>query len=106
MAPHGKETTPELKDLKLKLSCESYSHAKVSEVTRKNRQSISKIIQRSNLHGDEEINRGRGRVKKTNPRSERDLFLMVRKNRRQTLYDLTSRYNERYGHNISSRTIR
>ena len=31
---------------------------------------------------------------------------MVRKNRRQTLYDLTSRYNERYGQNISSRTIR
>ena len=106
MAPHGKETTPAVKELILKLSYEGYSPAKISKVTGKNQRTVSKIIQRWQMHDDDENNSGRGKVKSTSARSDRGLFRMVRKNRRQTLNDLTSRFNEMYGNNLSARTVR
>ena len=106
MAPHGQETTPDVKEIILKLSCEGYIHKKISEVTGKNRRTISKIIQRSRSQGNEENTSRRGGIKKTSDRSDRDLFRMVRKNRRQTLKDATSRFNESYEQDLSARSVR
>ena len=63
MAPHGKEMTPAVKELILKLSYEGYSHAKISKVTGKNRQSVSRIIQRCQMRDDDENNSERGKAK-------------------------------------------
>ena len=41
MAPHGKQMTVEVKELILKLEKEGYSHGKISEITGKNRRTIS-----------------------------------------------------------------
>ena len=79
MAPHGKRSTPEVKEMILKLSHEGYSHAKISEATGKSRQTISKMIQRSMIGGNEENSSGRGRMKKTSVRNDRTLFQSVRK---------------------------
>ena len=105
MAPHGKETTPAVKELILNLSYEGYSHAKISKVTGKNQRTVSKIIQRCQMRDDDKNNSRRGKVKSTSARSDRGLFRMVRKNRK-TLNDLTSRFNEMYGNNLSARTVR
>ena len=106
MVPHGKETTPEVKEVILKLSHEGYSHTKISEVTGKSRRTVSKMIQRSRLEDNEESSRRRGHKKKTSVRNDRTLFRTVRKNRRQTLNDVTSRFNVSYGQDLSTRTVR
>lgn len=53
----------------------------------------------------ENVNRS-GRKKKTSAQADRVLFRMVRNNRRQTLNELTSRYNEQTETELSSRTVR
>ena len=63
----------------LKLFHEGYSHTKISELTGKNRRTISKMIQRSRLVDNEENSSGRGRMKKRSVRNDRTLFQMVRK---------------------------
>ena len=63
MAPHGKETTPVIIEFILKLSYVGYSHAKISKVTGKDRQTVSKIIQRCQMRDDDENNSRRGKVK-------------------------------------------
>jgi NAD(P)H-nitrite reductase large subunit len=47
-----------------------------------------------------------GGRKKTTPRDEQVLFRSVKRNRRQTLKDLTARFNNRTGYNVSERTVR
>ena len=47
-----------------------------------------------------------GGKKKTTARDDRVLFWRVKGNRRQTLEDLTSRFNNRPGCNVSERTVK
>ena len=64
------------------------------------------MIQRYRMEGNEENSSGRGHMKKTSVQNDRSLFWSVRKNRRQTLNDVTSRFNVSYGQDISTRTVR
>ena len=45
------------------------------------------------------------RPRKTTPRDDRILFRSVKSNRRQTLRDLTARFNARTGCDLSTRTV-
>jgi hypothetical protein len=46
-----------------------------------------------------------GGRRKTTPRDDRILFRSTKTNRRQTLKDVTARFNQRTGCNVSSRTV-
>lgn len=106
MAPHGKEMTADVKEIILRLSKKGYSHTKISELTGKNRRTISKYLQRCETSDDHENVVRRGRRKKTDDRHDRQLFRLVKSNRRQTLDDLTCRFNQQCSPNLSSRTVR
>lgn len=56
--------------------------------------------------GNEENFPRTGRRRKTDSRADRRIFRMARKNLRQTLEDLTTKFNNSSVENISSRTVR
>ena len=53
MAPHGKQMTPEEKQIIVALS-QGYSSYKIAEMTGKNRRTISKFIRRRRVRESEE----------------------------------------------------
>ena len=99
MGRHGKELTTEQKEILLSLSHQGFSSYKIQEFTGINCRTIQKFLKRTR-------EKGSGGRKKTTPRDERVLFRSVKRNRRQTLKDLTARFNNRTGYNVSERTVR
>ena len=96
MVRHGKELTTEQK---------GFSSYKIQEFTGINCRTIQKFLKRTRERGSIENNPRSGGRKKTTPRDERVLFRSVKRNRRQTLKDLTARFNNRTGYNVSERTV-
>jgi transposase len=104
MAPHGKELTPEQKEIIVNLSNEGFSSYKIQNMTGINSRTIQKFLKRMRERGNiENLPRSRGR--RTTPRDDRILFRSAKTNRRQTLKDETTRINQRTSCNVSSRTV-
>ena len=91
MGRHGKELTTEQKEILLSLSHQGFSSYKIQEFTGINCRTIQKFLKRT---------RERGSIKKNYPKG------CVKRNRRQTLKDLTARFNNRTGYNVSEKTVR
>ena len=105
MAPHGKELTTKQKGIILNLSNEGCSNYKMQSMTGINSRKITKFLKRMRERGNiENLPRGAG-IRKTIPRDNIILFRSVKTNRRQTLKDVTARFNQRTGCNVSSRTV-
>jgi transposase len=79
---------------------------KIQEFTGINCRTIQIFLKRIREKGSIENNPRSGGRKKTTPRDERVLFGSVKRNRRQTLKDLTARFNNRTGYNVSERAVR
>jgi transposase len=105
MARHGKELTTEQKEMLLSLSHQGFSSYKIQEFTGINCRTIDKFLKRTRERGSIENNPRSGGRKKTIPRDEQVLFRSVKRNQRQTLKDLTARFNNRTGYNVSERTV-
>jgi transposase len=105
MARHGKELTTEQKEMLLSLSHQGFSSYKIQEFTGINCRTIDKFLKRTCERGSIENNPRSGGRKKTIPRDEQVLFRSVKRNQRQTLKDLTARFNNRTGYNVSERTV-
>jgi transposase len=105
MARHGKELTTEQKEMLLSLSHQGFSSYKIQEFTGINCRTIDKFLKRTRERGSIENNPRSGGRKKTIPRDEQVLFRSVKRNQRQTLKDLTARFNNRTGFNVSERTV-
>jgi len=107
MAPHGKELTPEQKEIIVNLSSEGFLSYRIQNMTGINsrtstiQNSLKRMRERENI---ENLPRSGGR-RKTTPRDDRILFRSVKTNRRQTLKDVTARFNQRTSCNVSSRTV-
>jgi transposase len=70
-----------------------------------NSRTIQKLWKRMRERGSiENLPRSEGR-RKTTPRDDRILFRSVKTNRRQTLKDVTARFNQRTSCNVSSITV-
>ena len=67
---------------------------------------VSKFLKRVRERGNEENLLRPGRQRKTDIRGDRRLFRVVRENRKQTLEDLTNKFNNTSVDNLSSRTVR
>jgi transposase len=105
MARHGKELTTEQKEMLLSLSHQGFSSYKIQEFTGINCRTIDKFLKRTRERGSIENNPRSGGRKKTIPRDEQVLFRSVKRNQRQTLKDLTARFNNRTGYNVSEITV-
>jgi transposase len=105
MAPHGKQMTPEEKQIIVALS-QGYSSYKISEMTGKNRRTISKFLRRRRVRGSEENLPRSGRARKTGVRGDRIMYRMLRSDRRQRLGEITDQFNRQFVTKISSRTVR
>ena len=95
MARHGKELTTEQKEMLLSLSHQGFSSYTIQEFTGINCRTIQIFLKRTRERGSIENNPRSGGRKKTIPRDERVIFRSVKRNRRQTLKDLTARFNNR-----------
>ena len=106
MARHNKELTTEQKKMLLSLSHQGFSSCKIQEFTGINCRTIQNFLKRTRERGSIENNPRSGCRKKTTPRDERVFFRSVKRNRRQTLKDLTAIFNNRTGYTVSERTVR
>ena len=70
-----------------------------------NSRTIQKLLKRMRERGNIENLPRSGGIRKKTPRDDRILFRSVKTNRRQTLKDVTARFNQRIGCNVSSRTV-
>jgi transposase len=105
MAPHSKELTTEQKEIILILSDEGFSSYKIQNMTGINSRTIQKFLKMMRERGKiENLSRSGGRCK-TTPLDDRILFRSMKTNRRQTLKDVTARFNQSTGCNVSSRTV-
>jgi transposase-like protein len=106
MGRRGKDLTPEVKKIILDLSNEGYSGHKISQVAGVIPRTVNKFLKRVRERRNEENLSRPGRQRKTDIRGDRRLCRMVRENRRQTLEDLTNKFNNTSVDNLSSRTVR
>ena len=105
MAPHGKQMTPEEKQIIVALS-QGYSSYTIAEMTGENRRTISKFLRRRRVQGSEENLPRSGRGRKTGVRGDRIMYRMLRSDRRQSLGEITDQFNRQFVTKISSRTVR
>jgi IS30 family transposase len=101
----GEDLTPEVKKIILDLSNESYSSHKISQVVGVIPRTVNKFLKRVREKGNEKTSPDQA-DRKTDIRGDRRLFRMVRESRRQTLEDLTNKFNNTSVDNLSSRTVR
>ena len=106
MAPHGKQMTPEEKQIIIALSQQGYSSYKIAEMTDKNRRTFSKFLRRRRVRGSEENLPRCGRGRKTGVRGDRIIYSMLRSDRRQSLGEITDQFILQFVTIISSRTFR
>ena len=105
MVRDGKELSTDLKETIMGLDQEGYSACKIAEFLSLNRRTVSYIIKLYREWGTVENLPRSGRKKKTNVRTDRLLLRMVKTNRRQTLGDLTSKFNNSTPYKLSQRKV-
>ena len=105
MALHGKQMTPEEKQIIVALSQQGYSSYNIAEMTGTNRRTISKFLRRRRVRGSEENLPRSGRGRKTGVRGDRIMYRMLRSDRRQSLGEITDQVNHQFVTKISSRTV-
>lgn len=106
MAPRGKDLSTEQKQTIIKMTESGFSSRKISEIIGVSPNSIQKVVKRNAERGSVE-NKGRtGRKRSVGERGDRVLSRLVKKNRRQTLSDLTDKFNESVPEKVSQRTVR
>ena len=70
-----------------------------------NSRTVQKFLKRVRERGNVENLPRSGSRRKTTPRDDRILYRSIKSNRRQTLKDVTSRFNARTGYSVSTRTV-
>ena len=93
MVREGKELSTDMKETIMGLDQEGHSACKIAEFLSLNRRTVSYIIKRYRERGTVENLSRSGRKKKTNVRTDRVLLRMAKTTRRQTLGDLTCKFD-------------
>ena len=107
MVRDRKELSTDLKESIIGLDQEGYSACKIAEFLSLNRRTVSYIIKCYRKWGTVENLLRSSRKKKRNVRTDRLLLCMFKTNRRQTLGDLTSKFNNSTvtPYKLSQRTV-
>ena len=94
MAPRGKDLSTEQKQTIIKMTESGVSNRKILEIIGISANSIQKVIKRNAERGSVENNERPSRKRVVGDRGDRVLSRLVKKNRRQTLSDLTDKFSE------------
>ena len=100
-----KELSTDLKETIIGLDQDGHSACKIAEFLSLNQRTVSYIIKRYRERATVENLPRSGRIKNTNLRTDRLLLCIVKTNRRQTLGDLTSKFNNTTSYKLSQRTV-
>lgn len=106
MAPRGKDLSTEQKQTIVSMSKNGLSSRKISELIGISPNTVQKVLKRNSDRGSVENKERSGRKRLVSDRGDRVLERLVKKNRRQTLSDLTSVFNDSVPEQVSSRTVR
>ncbi|XP_061169514.1 uncharacterized protein LOC133178856 [Saccostrea echinata] len=106
MAPRGKDLSLEQKQMIIKLNESGLSSRKNSEIIGISPNSIQKIVRRNAERSSMENRERQGRNRLVGERGDRVLSRLVKKNRRQTLSDLTDKFYESVPQKVFYRTVR
>ena len=101
MAPRGKDLSTEQKQTIIKMTESGFSSRKISEIIGSSANYIQKVIKGNADRGSVNNNERTGRKRVVGDRGDRVLSRLVKKNRRQTLSDLTDKFNESVPEKVS-----
>ncbi|XP_062589585.1 uncharacterized protein LOC134251214 [Saccostrea cucullata] len=107
MAPRGKDLSTDKKQTIVSMYRNGFSGRKIAEIIGISPNTVQKVMKRNKLRkGFRREQRKIGRRRLVSERGNRLLERLVKKNRRQTLSDLTSSLNESLPQQVSCRTVR
>ena len=106
MAKHGSELNGDLKEAIVKLHSKGISGRKIAELTDISRATIQKFLKRFDKRGHIENKARSGRPKISGICDNNALSRLVKRNRRQTLKDLTVKLNESIPVSVSETTVK
>lgn len=101
-----KNLTPDQIQNVITMNRNGMSNSKIADIFSVHRSTIGRVLRRITTGNDKENHKKRGRPRLTDERGDRKLFRIVKKNRRQTLDDITTQFNRTEPVNISKRTVR
>ncbi|MCG8112906.1 MAG: IS630 family transposase [Candidatus Thiodiazotropha taylori] len=106
MPNRGGELGSDQKELIVQLSEDGLSGTKIANLLKLNRFTVLKFLKRFKLCGSIENKQRSGRPRKTDSRADRRLIRILKVNRRKTLQDLTSAFNDQTPTKISRTTVK
>lgn len=105
MARKGKELSNDAKQMAVDLLLQGYKAAKVAQMLSVNRSTIGRIWKKFKTNESVENKKRSGRPRLVDERGDRKLFRLLRRNRRQSLHDLTDDFNKVTPTKVSKRTV-
>ena len=103
--PKKRELSNDIKEVIVKFNLEGLSKNKIGELLGIHRSTVGRVLKKFQEKGSVENNRRSGRPRLTDARGDRKLYRIVKKkNRRQSLQDITSKFNGDEGTRLSKST--
>lgn len=106
MSKKKQELSSDVKELIVDLNLRGLNNNKISETIGIHRSTVGRILKKFNESGSVENNRRSGRPRLTDDRGDRKIFRLVKTNRRQSLRDITTSFNNTVSVKVSNRTVR
>ena len=103
--PKKRELSNDVKEMIVTLNLRSLSKNKIGELLGIHRSTVGRVLKKFQEKGGVENNRRSGRPRVTDARGDRKIYRIVKRNRRQFLQDITSKFNGDEGTRMSKRTI-
>ena len=104
--PKKRELSNDVKEMIVTLNLGGLSKNKIGELLGIHRSTVGRVLKKFQERGSVENNRRSGRPRVTDARGDRKIYWIVKRNRRQSLQDITSKFNGDEGTRVSKRTIR
>ena len=101
----GRKSTELSVDIRERIIKSYEENKNISELSRLPRTTIGSVIKKFNQTGSVENRSGRGRKKLFTVRDSTELSRVVKQNRRRSLADITTKFNENKEHTFCKKTI-
>lgn len=105
MEKSRREMTPHEKEQVLRLCKAGRRKVDIGNIVGFSSSTVSKFLKNFQLRGSVENKRRTGRPKLTSDQGDRTLFRLIKRDRRQSLCDLTTEFNNSNPVNVSKRTV-
>ena len=93
MPKKKRELSNDVKEMIVTLNLRVLSKNKIGELLGIHRSTVGRVLKKFQEKGGVENNRRSGRPRVTDARGDRKIYRIVKRNRRQSLQDITSKFN-------------